>query len=217
MVVEQYTSHMTGIISLAADNIALNQWLSAVTMLFYIVCFIVGASTTAILVMWARRHSLHSQYALPLIFEAMLLMIFGLIYNMYVSQMHLSISYVIALLCYLMGLQNAVITKLSCGTIRTTHITGMVTDIGIEIGKMLYAFGERNKRHVDFNKEKISLHLSIVIVFLLGGIFGAYGFKYLGFLSVVPLAGYLLFIALLPLRRDWIVQKYRRKRRKRNH
>ena len=41
-------------------------------------------------------------------------------------------------LCYIMGLQNAVITKISNAEIRTTHITGLVTDLGIEIGKMLY-------------------------------------------------------------------------------
>ena len=36
------------------------------------------------------------------------------------------------------GLQNALITKLSRAEIRTTHITGIVTDIGIELGKLLY-------------------------------------------------------------------------------
>ncbi len=54
MVVNQYTSHMTGIISLAADSLALGNWLSSAAMLLYIMCFILGAAMTAILVMWAR-------------------------------------------------------------------------------------------------------------------------------------------------------------------
>jgi len=38
------------------------------------------------------------------------------------------------LLCFIMGLQNAVITKISHAEIRTTHVTGLVTDVGIELG-----------------------------------------------------------------------------------
>ncbi len=44
----------------------------------------------------------------------------------------------VMLLCFIMGLQNAVITKLSHAEIRTTHVTGVVTDIGIELGKLSY-------------------------------------------------------------------------------
>ena len=44
----------------------------------------------------------------------------------------------VLVLSYIMGLQNAVITKISNAEIRTTHITGLVTDLSIEIGKMFY-------------------------------------------------------------------------------
>ena len=36
-----------------------------------------------------------------------------------------------------MGLQNAIMTKISKAEIRTTHMTGVVTDIGIELGRLL--------------------------------------------------------------------------------
>ena len=44
----------------------------------------------------------------------------------------------VAALGFVMGQQNALITKVSDATIRTTHVTGMVTDIGIELGTGLY-------------------------------------------------------------------------------
>ncbi len=215
MVVQQYTSHMTGILSLAVDSIALNHWLSAVSMIFYILFFICGAATTAIMVLYARTFHMYSQYALPLAFEALLLIMFGITNSKYMPQMHLDTFYIIALLCYLMGLQNAVITKLSDTAIRTTHITGMVTDIGIEIGKLLFFCKKGSAKHTKSNKDKISLHLSIVLSFLIGGVSGAYGFKYIGFVSVLPLAGYLLFISYMPIRKDFIVWKNLRKRRRR--
>jgi len=40
--------------------------------------------------------------------------------------------------CFIMGLQNAVVTEISNAEIRTTHMTGNVTDLGIELGRLLY-------------------------------------------------------------------------------
>ena len=44
----------------------------------------------------------------------------------------------VLLLSFIMGLQNAAVTKMSAAQIRTTHMTGVITDLGIELGKMLY-------------------------------------------------------------------------------
>jgi uncharacterized membrane protein YoaK (UPF0700 family) len=41
------------------------------------------------------------------------------------------------MLCFIMGLQNATVTKISGARIRTTHVTGMITDVGIELGKLV--------------------------------------------------------------------------------
>ena len=212
LVVNQYTSHMTGVISIAADKFAVGQWLSATTMLIYIACFIFGATTTALIVICARTKQLHSRYALPLTLEAILLLIFGVTNSKYTPNLHLGAPYIIALLCYLMGLQNAVITKISSTRIRTTHITGMVTDISIEAGRILFSCSKHGKQHVNPDNEQILLHISIISMFLLGGICGAYGFNYIGFLTVLPLAGYLLFIAYMPIRQDLLIKQYLRKR-----
>lgn len=202
MVVGQYTSHMTGIISLAADNIALSNWLSAMSMLCYILCFICGATTTTILIIWGRNRHLHSCYALPIAIEALLLLIFGVLNS------KLNAFYIISLLCFLMGLQNAVITKITNTIIRTTHITGMSTDIGIEFGRIIYSIINKDLSQITINKEKIFLHLSIVLLFLLGGITGACGFKYIGYAFVIPLAAYLFTLALIPINRDLKIYKY---------
>ncbi|MFX1764116.1 YoaK family protein [Paraburkholderia sp. A1RI-2L] len=51
---------------------------------------------------------------------------------------HVNRRIIVALLCYVMGVQNAMITKISRAERRTTHMTGIVTDLGIELGKGLY-------------------------------------------------------------------------------
>ena len=109
----------------------------------------------------------------------------------------------VALLCFIMGLQNAVITKISRAEIRTTHVTGLVTDIGIELGKLVYVNPrEPGRDPVLANRRKLRIHGLLVGCFFAGGLAGALGFKYVGFVSTVPLAIGLWLLALRPFLRD---------------
>ena len=190
---------------MAADNIASYNYMSALLMLLYIFCFISGAATTTLLVIWGKLNHNHSQFALPLVLEALLLIIFGF------GNVHNPI-YIIMLLCFLMGLQNAVITKITNTSIRTTHITGMSTDIGIEIGRLLFPIISKKNPPLEFNNERIMLHLSIISLFFLGGIIGAFGFNFFSYSFVVPLALYLLFLSIQPIWQDLVISKYVRLR-----
>src|SRR3990167_2192193 len=93
LVVRLYTSHMTGFVSMLADNLILGNMV--------LVFGLVGAVTLN----W------RTPFAVPV---------------------------TVLLLSFIMGLQNATVTKMSSSQIRTTHMTGVVTDLGIELGKMLY-------------------------------------------------------------------------------
>ena len=80
-----------------------------------------------------------------------------------------------------MGLQNAVITKISRAEIRTTHVTGLVTDIGIELGKLVYINPrEAGRDPVLANRQKLRIHTVLVSCFFVGGFAGALGFKHHG-------------------------------------
>jgi hypothetical protein len=80
----------------------------------------------------------------------------------------------------------------------------VVTDIGIEIGKALYwnRSGGRPDQQVRANRARLALHAGLLGMFLAGGLAGAAGFKYVGFVCVVPLALVLLLLALPPLWSD---------------
>ncbi len=127
---------MTGVVSAMADDIALGNFTLALAGTSLLACFLLGSMVTALLVNWARARDLHSQFALPLLLEALLLMLFGSTGGHIQQQLPLLyVSSTVLLLCFLMGLQNAIITKVSNAEIRTTHVTGLVTDIGIGLGR----------------------------------------------------------------------------------
>jgi uncharacterized membrane protein YoaK (UPF0700 family) len=104
-----------------------------------------------------------------------------------------------------MGLQNAIVTKASRAEIRTTHMTGVITDIGIELGKLIYWNKSQEANvtgYVKANRGKLKTHLFIFGMFLIGGIIGAVSFKKVGYIAVLPLSLSLLLIAGLQIFRD---------------
>lgn len=205
LAIARYTSHMSGIVAGIGSDLALNNIISVLGEISLLVAFLSGAATTAIVVNWGKRRKIHSQFALPLLIESVLLLIFGLVgakLNLYLP---LTVPAVALLLCFVMGLQNAILTKASNAEIRTTHMTGIITDIGIELGKLMYFNHSQNANQYHFvqaNKQKLKDLLALFGMFLLGGIVGAISFQKIGFISVLPLSLSLMVIAGFQIFRD---------------
>jgi uncharacterized membrane protein YoaK (UPF0700 family) len=205
LAIKQYTSHMTGIVSSVADNLVLGNLLFVFSGLGALISFLLGAATTAILINWARHRKMHSEYALSLALEAVLLLVFGFLGANLNAFMVVFFPATVIVLCYIMGLQNAIVTKISHAEIRTTHVTGLVTDIGIELGKLFYWNRNHKKGSEEFvvaDREKLGIHAVFLLMFFVGGVMGALGFKSFGFIAILPIACALMFMAFLPILDD---------------
>lgn len=213
LVVGMYTSHMTGFASMLADNLILGNLGLLLGALGTVLAFVAGAATTAVLVNWARQNHLRSEYALPLLTEAGLLLLFGLMGATLNRQTPFAVPLTVLVLAFTMGLQNAVVSKISASQIRTTHMTGVITDLGIELGKLLYWNRTQtpNSVQVRANRGKLRLFSMLLAAFMTGGLVGAAGFKYLGFIWVLPMATLLLLLSLPPLYAD--LQRWLRRHR----
>lgn len=187
-----YTSHMTGYVSQLADNIAILQTTAIMVSALAISAFVAGAAFSTILINWARSHAGRQQYALPLVIQGGCMVCFSL-GGIFTSE--LGRLFALACLCFIMGMQNATITKISSARIRTTHATGMVTDIGIEIGRAVFGWAQPSSR-VQVDRQKLRILLQLVSAFLLGGIVGAIGYSQSGFFFSLPLAGILLALGV---------------------
>ena len=202
LAVGQYTSHMSGILSSVADNVVLGQLQLAAAGLALLSAFIGGSMTTTWIVNWSLRRQMRSAFARPLLVESALLLIFGLFGTGINHFAGLFVPLTVLLLCFIMGLQNAVITKISHAEIRTTHVTGLLTDLGIEIGKLLYINGPAFSQKVVANRSKLRIHALLVVSFLGGALLGAFGFKTYGYISTVPLAIILMVLTIGPVLDD---------------
>ncbi len=200
LAVQQYTSHMTGIVSLVADHLALGAWELVLAGVGALLSFLLGAVCSSVMVNYGRVRARHSEYAAPLLLEAGLLLIFGILGSTLAHVPGLFVPATVMVLCFIMGLQNALMSKASRSEIRTTHLTGIVTDIGIELGKVVYWNGkpQSGRAPVVANRPRLVMLLSLAGSFFLGGVTGALGFKYLGYISTVPLALLLVILAITP-------------------
>ena len=94
---------------------------------------------------------------------------------------------------FAMGIQNAMVTKISQSTVRTTHLTGLFTDLGIELSQLFfYKKPEENKKL----KTSIFLRLSIITCFFIGCVSGGFLYNVLQ-LKTLFVAVVFLLIALL--------------------
>ncbi|WP_110239990.1 YoaK family protein [Nocardioides gilvus] len=200
-----YTSHMTGLTAGVADHLVRGGRDVVLVGVLGLATFLAGAASCAVVFNWGRRRDLRSRYANVLIIEAVLVLLFGLLADR-LTWGHRELVFV-AVLCFTMGMQNAVITKISGAQIRTTHVTGMVTDIGIELGKLAYLHRSHHLDPVVADPRKLAMLSMLVGLFFGGGVLGAAGYLEFGFAVVVPLALLLLATASAPLLAD--VRAYR--------
>lgn len=197
LAVALYTSHMTGLTATLADQLVLGDHRLALLAALGIGAFVVGAASCALLFNALRRRQVASRFAVVLVVEALAMLLVGLLADSVTAWGHGWAA--VAVLCWTMGLQNALVTKVTGSTIRTTHVTGMVTDLGIELGKWLYRNPPGDPDPVRADRQRMALHATLVGAFVLGGVAGAVAGVAVGYRAVVVPAALLLVLALFPI------------------
>jgi len=201
LAVSHYTSHVTGVVSTMADQLAEGDLVTAFAALAMMLSFLAGAFVCTTLISFGQRHRMRSRYAVTLVFEAMLMMVFGFMGNQLQQEIRFTLPSTVMLLCFIMGMHNTVTSIISGAAVRTTHLTGTVTDIGIELSRLAYVnvHHRHGRERIVANRQKLSLLLLILASFVGGGVAGALGFRHIGFKVTVPLAAFLCFLAARPL------------------
>jgi len=96
-----------------------------------------------------------------------------------------------------MGMQNALVTLVSGSVVRTTHLTGTFTDLGIELAEFLKTPHPNRKALTG----KIRLRLFLIFFFMAGAVGGAYLFKLMRFYAFIAPAFILVFVLLYDIMR----------------
>ncbi len=158
------TSHVSGTVSQWGFDLVAGRWGPMALTSYLLAMFLVGAMASAILTETGRRRAWESIYVLPIAVEAMLLSAFalGLEWEGHRKVESGAALYALTgLAAAAMGLQNATITRISSGVVRTTHMTGVFTDLGLEFVQFLYWLRDRNRNSPPLPTQTLSHSLRV--------------------------------------------------------
>jgi len=188
------TTNVTGHFAFFSRTFISEEFSNAVIYLWFLLSFLAGAFCSNLISETIVRIKMNLSYVVPILLEIILLII--------VATLHFNQADVLAcILLFAMGLQNALVTRVSQSVVRTTHLTGIFTDLGIELSQLLF-YKTSNENFT--LKRSIYLKLAIITCFFAGGIAGGFAYYYLK-LKVLLIASIALLLALLY---DYILLKF---------
>ena len=161
----QAITHLTGTTSLLGGAIAHADLRAALHLAGMALAFLCGAALSGMVIQDSTLR-LGRRYGLVLALEALLLLLSIPLFR----QQHIGGPLLAAMAC---GLQNAMATTFSSAVIRTTHLSGMFTDLGIGLGHAL--------RGMPLQKRRLMLSGLIIGGFLAGGVLGGLLFARLSY------------------------------------
>lgn len=194
------TTNVTGHAALLAVNLAEEHWRSARMVVLWLFLFLAGAFCSGCYIGRNGRNQA-AAYSAPII-VIMLIVGFVALYGPHYQQTLPETEYFAGSLLFAMGMQNALVSMISGSVVRTTHLTGMFTDLGIDLSALAIS-GFKPEATL---KRRILLRISIIISFLAGAVAGALCFNNMSFSAFYIPTG-LLFIALFY---DYLRVKLRR-------
>src|ERR1700679_2957803 len=199
------TTNVTGHAALFAERVAMEDWKTARVVALWMFLFLAGAFFSGLIVASIGRNQRYS-YVIPILIEMGILIGVALLGYRYDHSLVAKELFAGSLL-FAMGLQNALVSMVSGSVVRTTHLTGTFTDLGIEMGQFLQKKIPDRPALV----AKIKLRSTIIFFFMAGAFSGAYLFRYLGFHSFLAPVIILIFVLAGDIFRIRIQHYYRSK------
>lgn len=182
--VQRLTTNVTGHFAFLIDEVFKFNFLGGFIFFLYIFFFILGSFVSAFLVELIYKWNKNYVYVFPALFESILLFSIPVLGQFIVT----APDTIACLLLFAMGLQNSLVTNISKAVVRTTHLTGLFTDLGIELSQLFFYKEREQKKNL---YSSIKLRLTIICFFFIGGITSGFLYSKLK-LQVLTLAGAVL-------------------------
>lgn len=185
VLVGTFTSHVTGNFGRFGNDLARGDLSAAILAVTLVGAFFGGAFLASIVIESSPFVAVARAYGVALLIEAGLLGAFIAVAGSSTAHHQRVLDAEALLLCVAMGMQNSMVTRLSGAVVRTTHLTGIVTDLGIECARWYRwqrsrhrptSRDERPHEHLAAPRPQPAralLLLTIVIAFAAGALLGA--------------------------------------------
>lgn len=194
------TTNVTGHFAYFAEEIMKQEYAAALTFFIFTLLFLLGSFASNFISELVYSNNKKLSHVIPISLEIIILIGVGFL-GTPTSLLCLEGKLLAFAMLFAMGIQNSLVTKVSNSTVRTTHLTGLFTDLGIELSQLFFYKKPEERKKLKMN---IFLRLSIITFFFIGCFSGGYLYQAIE-LKTLFIAAFFLFIALMY---DYIRLKY---------
>jgi uncharacterized membrane protein YoaK (UPF0700 family) len=190
-----FTSNVTGHYAILAAEIVKGNWYQVAVVMGWLFLFFFGGFVANLIVIHFNKRNSYIAHSIPIFLEILCLVAVGIYGQFFYTETLAETEMLLALMLFAMGLQNGLTASISNFAVKTTHLTGLTTDLGV-------LFSMFTKKEFRKNPElvgKAKLLLSIVSSYLVGAVFSGYIYLYMGF-KVFYLVSAFLFVVIVY---DW--------------
>ncbi|QKJ29049.1 DUF1275 domain-containing protein [Mucilaginibacter mali] len=167
-----FTSNITGHVANLAKHVVEQNLREILVFFVWLLLFFAGAFISNFIVRSMEDKSKYRAHSIPIIIEIIVLFgvaIYG--YHFY-DETRLEREMVIGAILFSMGLQNSLVSNISGGLIKTSHLTGLFTDLGADVAEVTHP--KTTNTHAA--KNRVVIRLTILTFYFIGGVAGGFFF-----------------------------------------
>jgi uncharacterized membrane protein YoaK (UPF0700 family) len=185
-----FTSNVTGHYAIFAAEISKGNWTQVAVVGGWIFLFFFGSFVANFFVINFNKKSKYFAHAMPIVLEIMCLLFVGIYGQFFYRKTVEETEYLVALMLFATGLQNGLTASISNFSVKTTHLTGTTTDLGILLSMFTHKKYRRNPELIARGK----LLSSIMAAYVLGAVFSGLTYYYLEFRVFYVISACLLIV-----------------------
>lgn len=167
-----FTSNVTGHFAILASEIVKGNLFQIVMVFSWLFLFFIGGFVSNLCVINLTQKNSYLAHALPIILEMICLFLVGFYCINFYQETLFETEILVCLLIFAMGLQNGLTASISNFAVKTTHLTGTTTDLGLLVSMFTKKKFRENKDLVN----RAKLLGFVMLSYLSGAIIG--GFMY---------------------------------------
>jgi uncharacterized membrane protein YoaK (UPF0700 family) len=167
------TANVTGHVASLAKNIVEQNLHEIMIFAIWLFMFLFGAFTSNFLVRFISERSRYSAHAMPIFVEIAILLAVAFYGDVFYKETDLEREIVISAILFSMGLQNGLVSNISGGLIKSTHLTGLFTDLGSDLAEWLFTKKVKSAPV----KNRLYVRITILSFYMFGGLAGGYFFN----------------------------------------
>ncbi|MGI4020147.1 MAG: YoaK family protein [Janthinobacterium lividum] len=181
-----FTSNITGHVAMLAQKIVNKEHHDVMVFSLWLLMFLLGAFSANYITKTYSKKGSYRAHAVPIFIEVIIMFVVAVYGHNYYSETQLERELIIGAMLFSMGLQNGLVSTVSGGLVKTTHLTGLFTDLGGELSEYLHA----EKGTTEPIKQRLMIRFTILGFYLAGGIIGgimfeAYDFRIFYFIPLI--------------------------------